>query len=127
MALGVASFAWLLAATSGLLAEPAVVHDPAAVHARVDVPRTADLRNPFVLSTPRSAGKDRVADLKDPFAPRPTGTVVVDVQRPADLKDPFAAPGPACTTSAGVPVQRPRAVRDARPPCPPPAAATNRT
>lgn len=119
--------------------------DPAALHARMQAPRSADLRNPFELVPAKRPSFGPPPDLKDPFARRraPPPTAMVMPISP-DLRYPFPkprkrakasepskparrperasppAPPPApCITDEGVPVQRPRTVRPAAPPCPP--------
>jgi len=117
--------------------------DPAAVHARVQPPRNADLRNPFERVDAPPVAATPPQDLKDPFARRrPASPNAVPLAISPDLHDPFAKrrpaptadtgrserptpppPAPTCKTAKGVPVQRPRAVRPSAPPCPAPAAA----
>ena len=117
--------------------------DPAALQARVQPPRNADLRNPFERVDAPPVAATPPQDLKDPFARRrPASPDAVPLAISPDLHDPFAKrrpaptadtgrserptpppPAPTCTTAKGVPVQRPRAVRPSAPPCPAPAAA----
>lgn len=113
--------------------------DPAALHARMQAPRSADLRNPFELAPPKRRPFGPPPDLKDPFArakqeaPPPTAVVAMPIS--PDLRYPFPTPRKAdkaakparanpppppapCVTDDGVPVQRPRAARPTAP-CPP--------
>lgn len=81
---------------------------------------TAPLRDPFV--GPPVTTRRVSSDLKDPFVDG-NGALGRPVRPIRDLVDPFeprdgGRPPGACTTTRGVPVQRPKSMRAAPPQCP---------
>jgi hypothetical protein len=101
--------------------------DPAAVHARMQAPRSADLRNPFEIVPSKRPSFGPPPDLKDPFAGRegvkvgraPPPSAMVAIPISPDLRYPF--PKPRKNAKADKPAKAARRNERATPPPPPPA------